>query len=122
MIYIKSTLGFCDECTEFNISGEEIDDGTNASLINFSVYTHQARCATYGIIPNGSSVCRICELHYNINNGIINRPTYGKKKQLTKISCYIGEFQRVHYQLMLMNYAYNRMLFCLLVKHEWKIL
>ena len=35
-----------------------------------------------------------------IYNGLIKRPEYGKKKPLTKMSCYIGEFHRVSYQKM----------------------
>ena len=30
----------------------------------------------------------------NIDNGLINRPTYGNEKHLPKFSCYIGEFHK----------------------------
>ena len=61
MIHIKCDLGFGDECTEYNIPDEEIDDGPDDSIIHFSVYTYQGICATYGIITNELSVCRSCE-------------------------------------------------------------
>ena len=57
---------------------------------------------------------------YEIQNGIIKRSTYGKKKILTKMSCSIDEFHEVHYQPMLKKYVYHRMLLCLLGKHECK--
>ena len=34
------------------------------------------------------------------------------------MSCYIGEFYKVHYQPMLKKYAYHRILLCLLGKKE----
>ena len=52
---------FCDECTDYNITDDELDDGPNDSLTRFSVYTYQVRRATHGIIPNGPSVWIICE-------------------------------------------------------------
>ena len=61
MINIKYVLVFCDECTEYNIPNEELDDDPNTSLIHFSVYTYQGRCETHGIIPNGITVCIMCE-------------------------------------------------------------
>ena len=36
------------------------------------------------------------------------------------MSCSIGEFYIVHYQKMLENYVYHRILMCFLVKHECK--
>ena len=36
------------------------------------------------------------------------------------MSCSIGEFHKLHYQPMLNNYVYHRMLLLLLGKHEWK--
>ena len=84
------------------------------------IYAYQGRCATRWIITNGSSVCRSCEENYYINNGLIKRPTYGKKEQLTKISCSVGKFHRLHYHPMLKKYAYHRMLLCLLGKRECK--
>ena len=45
-----------------------------------SVYNYQGRCATLIIIPNGTSVCIICEESDNIKNGLIKRPKYEKKK------------------------------------------
>ena len=35
------------------------------------------------------------------------------------MSCSIGEFQMLHYNPMLNNYAYHRMLMCLLGIHEY---
>ena len=46
-------------------------------------------------------------------NGLIKRPTYGKKKPPTKISCAIGEFHMTYYQTMFKKYAYHRILLCL---------
>ena len=111
---------FCDEYTEYNITDEELDDRPNDSLIHFIVYIYQWRCETHGIIPNGPSVCRISEENDDIKNFLIKRPKYGKNKHLKDISCSIGELHKVYYQLMLKNYAYHRMLLCLLGKHEWQ--
>ena len=83
---------------------------------------YQGRCATHVIITNGPSVCRSREENYDINNGLIKRPIYCKKKHLTKISCSIGKFHNVHYQQMLKNYSYHRILLCLIDKNECKIL
>ena len=47
---------------------------------------------------------------------------YTKNKQPTKISFYIGEFNKVHYQPMLKKYAHNRILFFVLEKTSAKIL
>ena len=41
MIHINCALGFCDEFTDYNIPNEALDDGPNASIIHFSVYTYQ---------------------------------------------------------------------------------
>ena len=41
MIHIKCALGFFDEFPEYNVINEELDDGPNASIIHFSVYTYQ---------------------------------------------------------------------------------
>ena len=95
-----------------------MDYGPNDSIIHFSVYIYQLICATHGIIPNGPSVCISCETNNDINNGLINSPKYGNKKYLTKMSFYIGRFNKVHYQPMLKKYAYHRMLLCLLGKYE----
>ena len=54
----------------------------NAPIIHFSVYTYQGICAKHGIIPNGPTLCKLCEEKYDINNGIIKRSIYGKKKNL----------------------------------------
>ena len=70
--------------SEYNIPDEELDDGHNDSLKHFSVCTYQGRCETHGIIPNGPSVCRICEENDGIKNGLIKSPTYRKKKHPTK--------------------------------------
>ena len=70
------------------------------------------------IIPNGPTVCKIREENYDKNTFVIKRPTYGKKKNYTKISCFIGEFHTVHYYPMLKKYAYPRILLCFLGKHE----
>ena len=56
----------------------------------------------------------------HINNGLIKRTKYGKKKNLTKISLSVGEFHKVCYQTMLLKYAYHRILLCLLGKHDCK--
>ena len=69
----------------------------------------------YFIIPNGPTLFKPCEENDDINNGLIKRPVYGKKKHLTKKS--ISEFHMVHYQTMLKKYIYHRMLLCLLGKH-----
>ena len=82
MIHIKFDSSFCDEFLEYNITNEEIDYGPNALLIHFSVYTYQGRCETHVIVPNGPSACKICEENYDVNNGLIKMPTYGKKKHL----------------------------------------
>ena len=92
MIRINCDLGFCDQFSEYNIPDEELDDGTNASLIHFSVYIYQERCATNGKNSNRPSVCKICEENDDIKNFLIKRPTYGKKKHITKISFSISEF------------------------------
>ena len=118
MIRIKCALGFCDECPEYNIPSEELDDGPNASIIHFSVYTYQGRCSIHGTIPNVPIVCILCEENYDIKNSPIKRPTYGKKKNLSKMSFYIGEFHKVHDQPMLNKYAYRSILLCLLGNRE----
>ena len=41
-----------------------------------------------------------------------------RRNTFTKMSCYIGEFRKVHYQPMLNKYKYHRMLFCLLGKYD----
>ena len=51
VIHIKCALGFCDEFPGYNITDEELDGGPNTSIIHFSVYTYQGRCATHCIIP-----------------------------------------------------------------------
>ena len=56
IIHIKCDLFFCDEYPEYIIPNEGLDDGPNASITQFSVYTYQGRCATNGIFPNGPSV------------------------------------------------------------------
>ena len=63
-------------------------------------------------------MCILCEENDDINNALIKRPTYGKKKHMTKLSYYIGEFNKVHYQPILKDYSYHRLLFWLLGKHE----
>ena len=72
------------------------------------------------MIPNKRFVCRPFEANYDINNGIIKRPTYEKSKNITKMSWYIGEFHKVNYQPMLKKYAYHLMLFCFLDKNDGK--
>ena len=83
-------MGFCDECPEYIITDEKLYDGLNGSLIHFSFYPFQLLCSIHEIISHGPSLCRICEENDDINNGIINMRTYGKKKHLTKMSCYFG--------------------------------
>ena len=56
----------------------------------------------------------------DINNGIIKKSTYGKKEHFTKMWWSIGEFHKVHWQPILKNYEYHRMLYFLLGKHEFK--
>ena len=58
----------------------------------------------------------LCEANDDINNGIIKSPKYEKKKHLTKQLFFIGEFHKLHYQPILNNYEYHRMLFLLLEK------
>ena len=62
------------------------------------------------MIPNGPNSCKLCEENYDIKNYLTKTPTYWKKKQLTKMSCSIGEFQMLHYQPMLKKFF---------VKNEW---
>ena len=83
------------------------------------LYTYQGRCSKRGIIPNRPTLCKICEQNDDIMNGLTKRSAYEKKKQLIKISCYIGEFHLIHYCPMLKKYAYHRMLLFLLVKHQF---
>ena len=83
-------FGYFDEFPEYIIPHREIYCKPNCSLIHFSVYTCQGTCATRVIIPNGTSLCRIYEENIGMNNGLIKRPTYGKKKQLRNIPCSIG--------------------------------
>ena len=68
-----------------NIPHKELDDRQNSLLIHFSIYTYQEIHSKHGIIPNGPSLCRICEENGDINNDLIERPIYGKKKHFTKI-------------------------------------
>ena len=82
MIHIKFDSSFCDEFLEYNIIDEEIYDGPNSLLIHFSVYTYQGRCETHVIVPNGPSAWKIREENYDVKNGLIKIPTYGKKKHI----------------------------------------
>ena len=82
-IHIKCGLGFF-YCPEYNITDEELDDGPNAPLIHFIFYIYQEKCEKHVIIPNGTTLCKICEANDDINNVLIKIPTYGKKKHLTK--------------------------------------
>ena len=68
MINIKRALGFCDEFLKYTITNEKLDYGPYDSLIHFSVYTYQGRCAKHGIIPNILSLCKLFEENYDINN------------------------------------------------------
>ena len=97
IINIKCALGFCNEFPDYNTPDEELDAGPNYSIIHVSIYNYQGRCATYGVIPNGPSVCILCKENGDINNGLIKKSLFGKKKHLTKMSCYVGEFQKVQY-------------------------
>ena len=72
------------------ITDEELDYGPNSPLIYFSVYTYQGRCSNHGIVPNGPTLCKICEANDDITNSWIKRPTYGKKKYIAKIPWCIG--------------------------------
>ena len=80
-------FGFFDECPEYDVLEKELDDEQNASSIHFSVYKYQGRYETHVIIPNGPSVCIICECNDDINNVLVKRPTYGNKTPLQK--CHI---------------------------------
>ena len=111
---------FFYERPDHNIPVGEIYYGPNASIIQFSVYNYQGRCETYVVTPNVPSVWILCEENNNINNGLIKRPTYGKKKHLNKMSCYIVELCKARYQTMLNKYAYHGILLCLLGKHYCK--
>ena len=42
------------------------------------------------MLKNGPNLCKLCEENYDVYNGLIKRPTYGKKKHPTKMSWYIG--------------------------------
>ena len=117
---MKCALVFLYKFPNYIIHNEELYGEPNGPLICFSVYIHQVRCAKHGIFLNGSTLCKVCEENYDINNDLIKRPEYGKKKHLTKISCYIVEFHMVHYQSMLKKYAYHRVLIFLPGKHECK--
>ena len=66
---------FCDECPEYIIPDEEVNDAPNDLLMNFSVYNYQRRCPKHVIITNGPISCKIFEENYDINNGLFNRPT-----------------------------------------------
>ena len=57
------------------IPDEELDYVPNSSFIHFGIYTYQGICAKHSIIPNGPSLCRICEENDDIKNGIIKSPT-----------------------------------------------
>ena len=111
---------FLNECPKYIIPDEEIYCGTNYPLICFTIYTYQGSCEKHDMIPNGPSLCKLCEDDYDINNGIVKRPTYRNKKFPLKMSCYIGEFNMVNYYSVLNKYACCRVLICLLVKHECK--
>ena len=71
---MNGDLGFCDECSRYIITDEEIYDASNDPLIHFSVYTYQGRCAKHGIIPNGTTLSNPCEENYDT--------TYVKRRQL----------------------------------------
>ena len=57
MLYIKCDLSFCDECPEYNIFDEELDDERNFPLVLFSIYPYQGICEKHGIIPIRPSLC-----------------------------------------------------------------
>ena len=77
-------------------------------LFHFSVYTYQERCNKHGIIPNVKTLFTPCEANYDIKNSLIKRPTYVKNKNLTKMSCYICEFHKVHYQQIIEKFPMLR--------------
>ena len=87
IIHMKCALVFLYKFPNYIIHNEELYGEPNGPLICFSVYIHQVRCAKHGIFLNGSTLCKLCEENYDINNDLIKRPEYGKKKHLTKISC-----------------------------------
>ena len=58
---MKCDLVFMVQCPRYIIPVEELNDVPNSPLINFSVYTYQLRCAKNGIIPNGPTLCKLCE-------------------------------------------------------------
>ena len=107
-------------CPEYIIPDEELYDGPNNPTIHFGVYNYQGICATYGIIPNELTLCKLCDKNYDINNGPIKSKKYRKNKHLTKMSFSIGEFHKAYYQPMLKKYAYHMMLLFLLVNYESK--
>ena len=104
-IHIKCDLVFGDKFPDYSITDEELYDEPNVPLIYFSVYTYQGICATHGIISNVPSVCRVWKGNDDIKYGLTKSPAHGKKKHITKMSCYIGEFHKLHDQPMLYNYA-----------------
>ena len=68
IFHMKRALDFCGECTEYIITDKELDDGPNAPLINFSVYTHQGRFEKHGTIINEPNLCKLCEENDDIKS------------------------------------------------------
>ena len=89
---MNCALFFSDECPKYIIPDKELDCGPNYPIVRSSVYTHQVRCAKHGIIPNEPTLCYICEENFDKNNGLIKRPTYGKKKILLKFHVLLVNF------------------------------
>ena len=61
VLLIPILLFFCDECPDYMIPDEELYGIPNYPLINFSVYNYQGRCAKHGIIPNVTTLCKLCD-------------------------------------------------------------
>ena len=63
---------------------------TKFSINSLHFYTYQLIYANQGKFPNVPTLLKPCEENDDINNGLMKRPTYGNKKDITKMSCSIG--------------------------------
>ena len=113
-------MGFCDKCPRYIITYDELYSWPNIPLIHFSVYIYQGIRVKHGIIPNGPTLYKLSEENGDIRNGLIKSPTNGKNKNVTKMSCSIGEFDMVYYRIILNKHSYHKMILCLLGKHDCK--
>ena len=58
---MKCGLDSCDDIPKYIIPDKDLDDVPNSSLVHFSVYTYQGRCAKHGIVLKKPTLCKICE-------------------------------------------------------------